>query len=201
LFGFYFLRTVDRKYSNLIDSAVPTLNDLQTLTALSMAAMRSTNPTLFDESPRHRAELLEQARAAFQREVDLRNKILKRDWLSVDTPERRNFKDAGEGFTQAATPVINLLESSSGAQAGRQREQLLRPAFDRYVAATTKAADVLEERSLRTSGALTAGTVSISKMMLGLASWPVMLLGVFLAIIALFLIGILLKVTFSPNES
>src|SRR6266550_34403 len=64
--GFYFLRTIDRKYSSLIDQMVPTLNDLQTLTAVSVGAMRSTNSTLFAESPQSRAGMVHSARLALE---------------------------------------------------------------------------------------------------------------------------------------
>jgi Four helix bundle sensory module for signal transduction len=200
-FGFYFLRAVDRKYSDLIDQAVPTLNDMQTLTAISMEAMRSTNPTLFGESPQSRSERTQAARVALERDRDLRRGILKREWLSRDTEERVDFQSAGEGFSRAAAAVINLLESGKNAAASRQREESLRPAFDRYIAATTKAADVLEAQSLRTSDLFTERTVSLSRIMLGLASWPVMILGIFLLVTAVFIIAVLLKVSVFRHES
>jgi Four helix bundle sensory module for signal transduction len=200
-FGFYFLRAIDRKYSDLIDRAVPTLNDMQTLTAVSMEAMHSTNPTLFDESPQSRSERTQAARVALERDRDLRTSILKREWLSRDNEERVDFQSTGEGFSRGAAEVINLFESGKNADASKQREESLRPAFDRYIAATTKAADVLEAESLKTSDLFTERTVSISRIMLGLASWPVMILGIFLLITAVFIIAVLLKVFIFRDES
>src|SRR3954467_15643781 len=48
LFGFYVLREIDRKYSRLIAETVPSLNELQTITATSIEAMRGTNPIAYD---------------------------------------------------------------------------------------------------------------------------------------------------------
>src|SRR5205814_8803362 len=56
IFSFYLLRSVDRTYSDLIDRSVPVLNDLQTLTALAVRAMRGTHPTLFGENGRNRED-------------------------------------------------------------------------------------------------------------------------------------------------
>src|SRR5689334_2970976 len=80
-FGFYFLRATDRKYSSLISQAVPTLNDLQTLTASSMDAMRSVNPIAFNDASQSRVDLAKKARSALERDRTLRNAVLKRSWL------------------------------------------------------------------------------------------------------------------------
>lgn len=200
-FGFYFLRAIERKYSALIGQAVPTLNDMQTLTALATEAMRATNPTLFSESPQGQALAVARARIALEHDRDLRNSILKREWLSRDTEERVDFQNAGEAFSPAAAEVIGLFESARDGEASKQREESLRPAFEHYIAATTKAADVLEAQSLRTSDRYAERTVSLSRMMLGLGSWPVVIMGIFLMITALFIIAVLLKVFVFRDEA
>jgi len=199
--SFYFLRAIDRKYSDLIDQAVPTLNDMHTLTALRVEAMRDTSPTLFGDSPQARAEALERARVAIGRERDLRDGILRRIWLSRETEERVNFQNTGERFSRAATEVIGLLESGKTAEANQRREESLRPAFEHYIAATEKAADLLGAQSLRTSDEYTERTLSISKLMLGLGSWPVLIMGIFLMITGVFIMAVLLKVFVFPEES
>ena len=58
-FGFFFLRSIDQKYSALIDQSVPTLAALHKLTIKASEAMRSTNPTLLtDRSARDEREPL-----------------------------------------------------------------------------------------------------------------------------------------------
>lgn len=195
LFGFYVLRQVDRKYSELISRAVPSLNELQTLTALETEAMRSTNPTLFAEAPQGRAKMAKRARLALERDRDLRKHALEREWLSLKPNERPNFEGPGEAFSQKAQEVVGLLEAGDDAAANKLREASLRPAFDRYIAATTRIADVLEEESLRASNQFTERTDSLSHMLLGLASWPVILISLFFLIAAFFVLGVLLKVT------
>jgi hypothetical protein len=201
IFGFYFLRAVDRKYSNLIEQSVPTMNDLQTLTAVSMDAMRSTNPILLGESGQNRAEIVSRARLALERDRDLRRQALKRESISTGADERLDFGKAGDTFTEKASEVVNLLAAGDSVQATRRREEVLRPTFDSYVAATTKAADILEAESLRTSENMTMRTFRMSSLLLGIGTWPVMILGTFLLIAALFVLGVLIKVLFSRGEA
>jgi len=199
--GYYYLRAIDRKYSVLIEQTVPTLNDMQTLTAVSVNALRSTNPVLFGETLQSRTQAAQQARDALERDRDLRNRILKRESFSRETAEWVDFQNSGEDFSQAAAEVVGLLEAGQTTDGQQRREQSLRPAFNRYVSATTKAADLLRAQSLRTSDIYTERTGSISKMMLGLGSWPVMIMGIFLMITAVFIIAVLLKVLVFRGEA
>jgi hypothetical protein len=175
VFGFYYLRTVDHKYSDLINRAVPTLNDMQTLTASIMEAMRNINPSLHSNPPQ--AESTERARAALARARDLRTQILQREWLN-DARERKILEQTGDAFDEKAKAVIDLLAAGKLDEATKLREQTVRPAFERYVAATTSAADAYQTQSLKTSSGLTERTLSVSKMMLGFASWPIVILSV-----------------------
>ena len=185
IFAFCFLRSIDRKYSTLINQTVPSLNELQTLTAVSMNAMRNTNANLFGESGQTRVPALKQAREAIRRDRELRSSALSRPWLLTREEDHKSFQEAGEAFTDGAERILALLESGDTQQAARQREETLRPIFDRYVAATTKAADELEAQSLGDSNTLTARTSHLATMLLGVGGWPVMLLGTFLLITAL----------------
>jgi hypothetical protein len=200
--GFYCLRAVDEKYSSLIDQSVPTLSKLQTLTALTMKAMRSTNPDLLGGSPQDRGEMLERAKADLKRDRAARDRVLRQKWVSANTEERENFQSAGEAFSEEAGQVVGLFEADKSAEAIRHREQVVRPAFERYVAATTKVSDVLESQSLRTSSSLTTRSGHLSNMLLGMASWPVILLCLFLLITAAIVVGILLwVVVFKPEAA
>jgi len=196
VFGVYVLRHIDKNYSALIAQAVPSLNELQTLTALSTDAMRSTNPILFAGAAGNRGELVKRGRLAIERDSDLRKHILQRPGVFGGAAQHLSFEEAGESFSQKAGEVITVLESGDDAAANRLREQSLRPSFDRYITATTKLADALQDESLRTSEKLTAQTGSMSGMILGLATWPMMIVAIFFVAAALFIVGVLIKVKF-----
>ena len=181
-FGFYFLRATDRKYSELIGRAVPTLNDMQTLTATAMDAMRSTNPTLFGGSA-NLAEIAQRARLALERDRALRNAIVKRALLSDDAKDRIDFIQAGDRFNEKAAELIPLLESGKIAEANAERDQAVRPLFNHYIAATTQVAELVQAESIHTSDMLSARTGSVSEIILGFAGWPVLaMVGLLLAV-------------------
>jgi hypothetical protein len=198
VFSFYLLRRVDRTYSDLIDQSVPVLNDLQTLTALAVSAMRGTNPTLFADAAGNRRETLEASRAALASEEALRNKLVTVEWVTGQNAERAHFRAAGEAFSRTATEVLAGYAAGQDAAALRLREEKLRAEFDRYLNSITKAADVLEAESSRQSDSLSAHTGSMSTVMLGIASWPVILLLGLLALTAIFVL--VLMVLFRGRE-
>jgi hypothetical protein len=195
LFGVYVLRSVDRKYSALIHETVTPLNELQTLTAWSVDAMRSTNPNLFQTSTNMSSQSVQQAQTMIERDRDLRTRALQREWLGLKPSERTALHETGDAFTRESLEVLHILETGRTAEATQRRDTSLRPAFDRYVASVTRTADALEASSLRTNGELTERTGSMSHMLLGMASWPFMIVGLFFLAVILFVIGVLVRVT------
>jgi hypothetical protein len=192
VFGFYCLRAIDRKYSDLIGSAVPLMNEMQELTVVSVNAMRGTNPALFSGSVENQREAAERARAGLDRDEKLRGLLVRTDWDPTREDEQQTLQNTGETFSKVAGQVVDLLSTGRTTEAIKLREESLRPAFDRYVAATTEAADLVKSHSLKTSNVFTERTVSVSKMMLGLASWPVIALSVFFLITAALAVVVLL---------
>ena len=192
VFSFYLLRDMDRRYSKLIGQSVQVQNDLQELTVDSVDAMRDTNSTLFEVPVEQRKVVAARARSALEREKNLRERLLSDDWLPAAGEERMDFQKAGAAFSHVATDVIAALADDKLAEANRVREQSLRPAFEHYLAATTKVSDKLREESLRHSDELTAKTGSVSKIMLGLASWPVVILGALLLLTAVFVVVLMI---------
>jgi hypothetical protein len=202
IFSVYLLRAVDRKYSVLISETVPSINELQTLTAWSVDAMRGTNPILFQEPAGDAAATAQHSRSAIEHERDLRSHALQREWLVLKPAERKEMETTGETFTRESLAVLQLFEGGRKAEAVQKRDSTLRPAFDRYLRCLTKSADLLEVEGLRTSGNLTQQTGSLSHMMLGVATWPVMVVGLFFLVAMIYIVGVLFKVlVFPPAET
>ena len=199
-FGFFFLRNIDRKYSALIEQSIPTLHALQNLTVKASQAMRSTNPDLLADSKTTPAEIAKRAHAAIEQEVELREQILERDWIPNAHQERANVRNSGLAFEHTAAEMIPLLEANQAAEADKFRESKLRPVYNRYVSATTEAAELLQSASMNTRNNLSIRSGNLSKVMLGLASWPIMILGTFLLFTALFVITVLIRVTLFREE-
>src|SRR5437763_1331288 len=200
-YGFYLLRTIDRNYSILIDQSVPILNGLQTVTAMASDAMRSTNPDLLTEYKLEPAEVANGARAAMRRDKALREELLNRNWLVNAETQRVSVQQAGQTFNRVAAEVINLIEANKAAEANRQREAELRQAYNGYLAATTKAAELLQNKSLETSGNLSVRSGNLARLMLSLGTWPMMILGAFFLFTAVFVIGVLVRVKLLGGEA
>ncbi len=198
-FGFYSLRTIDRKYSRLISQTVPALNDLEELTTISVEAMRNTNPMLYGASTQSRPELSSRARSALGRQRELRERIAQNELSLIGREQGQSFQKAGEAFDREATAIIDLLTSARDIEAQAMREHSLRPIFERYLAEVTKTADLVEAQSLRASETLSARTSSISNIMLGVAGWPVFIL--MAVLIAILVVILFIRVFLFRQES
>jgi hypothetical protein len=187
----YLLRTVDRRYSDLLDRSVPVMNDLQTLTAQSVTAMRGTGPALFNAPAENRPALLQRAQAALGEDRDFRDRLVKRDWLSTMPNGKVAFQKTGDEFTKTAQDVLRLFADGKAAEALRMREETLRPVYDQYLGAITKVADLLEDESRQANADYTAKTSSLAKVVLGVAGWPLLVFGALLILVAVLVLAMM----------
>jgi hypothetical protein len=190
--GVYLLRLVDRRYSDLVTHTVPVLNDLQTLTAKSVAAMRSTNPVFFEAAGAKLEAAVQHGQSALVDDRTLRAKLLGVDWLPDTSAKRKELQQAGDTFTQLGNQVLTLFATEKSAEAARVREEVLRPAFERYQTAVTKISDVLVGESTLVNNDFTAKTSSFTTLVLGVASWPVIALVGLLLLTAVFVIAMMI---------
>ena len=172
----YLLRKVDRRYSELIMHSVPVLNDLQTLTAQSTEAMRATNPVFFRDATEKLEPALQLGRASLEADRNLRDKLLKAEWLPETSAKRLEFQQAGEAFTRLGAEVLGLFKAGKSNEAIRVREESLHPAFEKYQRAITKIADLLQDESMVANNDFSAKTSSLSTIVLGVAGWPLIVL-------------------------
>jgi len=190
-FSVYLLRRIDRTYSSLITGAVPLLNALQTLTAQTIDTMRRTGSGLTATSAPDRDLAVTSALQAIASDHRLRSETLRLIWTPSLQTAQTELATAGDVFSTAATQVVERFRIESADAASAHRERVLRPAFDRYLSAATKAADLLEAESLRTNEAITSESGRMTTVVLGLASWP-LLVGASLALLTTLFIVVLM---------
>ncbi len=190
LLSFFLLRSVDQRYSALLERTVPLLGDLQTLTAKSVNAMRGTNPDAIGRSFGDPAQLA-RFHAAVGADRALREKTLSRPWPTELLPGRDEIERAGGLFTKRCTETLDLLSKGERAAALRMRDERLRPAFDDYLNTLTKAADLVEANSDKVNEQFSDTAGSFSRIVLGVGIWPVVAVGALLVLTALFL-GVLM---------
>lgn len=187
-FSFYLLGALDREYSIVIGRSVPVLNSLQTLTAKAMEAMRATNPAQFGRQSDRAAAFVQQAGMQFTADREERVKALKPEWAGASL-ERNELQVTGDRFTLLGMEVLAHYNAGRVDEAVRLREGDLRVAFDRYIAAATKAADVLEVESTKINSDISARAGSVSSVVLGISTWPlILLLGILMMTVMLVLV-------------
>lgn len=191
VFSFYLLRSMDRRYSDLIEHAVPLLSDLQEVTVKTTEAMRATDPMLFGTVAEQRDMAVGRARLRLESERLLREKVLGAEWPAALTAGKDELRQTGQEFTKRSAELVALYAAGNSADAGRLRETVLRPVFDRYIGQATKASDFVENNSLRLSGDYSAKIGSSANWILGLSSWPILVVIALLIATALF-IGVLM---------
>ncbi len=192
VFGFWVLRSIDRRYSELIGHSVPLLNNLQTLTAESVEAMRISGPTLLEAPASKREEGIRRGRQVLRTESGFRKQLLREIAVTSAEQQRVEFEQSGEAFTTLSNRVLDLVTVGKLEEAKGFRDAQLRPAFDRYLAGITKAADEVESASLRANDDFSSQTGSMSHIILGVASWPVILIVGLLLFTAAFVLGLMI---------
>ena len=155
------------------------------LTMKSAAAMLATNPS----SPTAAGD----RKLAVAEDRDIRVKLLATETLvAFGAKELAELRATGDEFSRSAQEVLVSVSAGRVAEALRLREEVLRPAFDRYLAAMTKAADWLEASSLRENRVMSDTTGNMSTVVLVLASWPIILLLGILLLTAVFVLVLMI---------
>jgi hypothetical protein len=190
LLSFFLLRSVDQRYTELLARTVPLLNDLQTLTAKSVNAMRGTNPDGVERVLGDPAKL-SRFYGVVGDERALREKILSRPWPADLVSGRNEIERAGVQFTQRCLETLDLQGKGERAASLRIRDERLKPAFEDYLNTLTKASDLVEADSDKVSEQFSGTTVSFSRIVLGVGIWPVIAVGALLVLTAVFL-GVLM---------
>lgn len=192
IFSVILLRSVDQRYSELIDRAVPALNDLRELMGDTVAVMRATNPRNFSGPRENLPAALRVAHAAMQTAQGFRTGLLGNDSLKEEPADREAVRKTGDAFAATVTEVLQLYSTERLADAVRLREAELLPAFDQHLAAIGKAADAVEALSLGANKDYTTRTNHVSRIVLGVASWPVIALGALLVLTAVFVVAMMI---------
>lgn len=188
----YLLRSVDRRYSELVGRTVPALNDLRELMTRTVEAMRSTNPMNFRAPNGRTDEALRNVHRKLDSARTFQTITLKDDQLSADKALGRSILETGTEFEQAGAAILRLYDEGRIGEVAPIRDEKFLPAFDRYVAAIGAAADAIEATSLAASQEYSTKTSRLSTVVMGVASWPVVIVVVLLVLTAVFVLAMMI---------
>jgi len=192
LLGVYLLRSVDKRYSALVGHSVPVLNDLRELMSDTVSAMRSTNPRNFSGPDSNEPAVLDSMRAGLQKAVEFRDVLLQSGELKDEMSDLDSLRRTGDAFAAAVSEVVQIYSTGRRADAVRVREERLLPSFDLYISAIGRAADAVESKSLGVSRDYSSRTDSLTTVVLGVASWPVIVLAGLLLLTAMFVVAMMI---------
>lgn len=199
LFSVYLLRSLDQAYLNLISHSVPVLADLNEVTVAVASAHRLSGPSaLLGQPASARPGAIERARAALVKQRRLTQALLERPGLDFSADKIAALQRDAQQFSSGLADMLALAEKGDVAAAARLRESSLLPAFDDYLATLGRMTDEVEASSQRQSSAATERTERLSRVVLGVASWPVLVLVALLLVTAVFVL--VLMVLFRGRE-
>ena len=190
--GFYLLRSVDRRYSALIGRVVPALNDLRQVMSDTVTAMRSTNPNNFSGAGADSNKALQISRQKLAQMRKSREETLQDPYFADKREVLTAIRETGLEFDGICSEYLAVYGSGRQTEAVRLRDEKLLSIFDRHIGSIGAAADAIESTSLSTSSDYAGRTSSLSTIVLGVASWPVILLFGLLLLTAIFVIAMMI---------
>jgi hypothetical protein len=188
----YLLRAVDQRYSELVGQAVPALNDLRQLMSDTVTVMRSTNPNNLSGANGDAVAALLGSRQRLAQMKKSREEAIQDPYFAEKHEAAMAISQTGLEFDGICAEYLDIYTSGRRAEAVRLRDEKLLSTFDRHIATIGAAADAIEFTSLATSKDYSGRTNSLSTIVLGVASWPVILLFGLLLLTAVFVIAMMI---------
>ncbi len=182
VFSVFLLRKLDHDYSGLIDQTLPLMSQLRAAGRENTDAYRALVAGLVETDPALCAEAATRARQALSRGRAARIRVAQSPVLRQKPGLLNEMEEAGAGFEAIAENLLPRLSADATPASERIRFELLEKALERSRAANRALQDYVEERSQALSDTISGEVRSRSALVLGVASWP-LLMGVLIAVV------------------
>jgi len=192
------LRKVDREYSELIDQSVPILNEIRIADTVASKLYQAVIAALVTPDPEKCSRAVAQARHFLDRGKVHRARVLAGDVFHADPALAAELRNSGEAYETAVTALLPRLTPENTADAERDRIEQLRTVYDRYALAIRHASSRVAKQTESVSEAYTATTWQCSLGVLGLAGWPVVLMGLAVVLTGAVVVVMLVVVRMTP---
>jgi len=177
-FSVYLIQRTDRDYSLLINESVPALYEGRHVGQQMGIVYRSIIAALITQDPAVCAAQVERAKQALAKGKELREQLLQLDMLQKNPSLAGELKEAGEAFAQAAAEILPRITPEDSADAERVRLDHMQALYERHIASLEKIATMAAGHAELSSEAYSDLSRSRSELVLGLASWPLLLAAV-----------------------
>jgi hypothetical protein len=176
-FSVYLIRRTDRDYSLLIGESVPALYEGRHVGQQMGIVYRSIIAALIAKDPAVCAAQIARARQALTKGKELREQLLQLDMLQKNPSLARELEKAGEDFAQAASDLLPRITPDDTADSERDRLDHMQQLYERHIASLEQIATMAAGHAELSSEAYSDLSRSRSELVLGLASWPLVLAG------------------------
>lgn len=192
LVSFYFLRSIDQAYSQVIDRSLPTLNHLRAIAAEGASITRSL--TFAQSAPlgERRTSYLNKAAHSLSSCSEHLTKSLVDLKPQVNDADMVRLGQAWKDFSERSAKTLDSARQStdqksiSGEFSGMLRE--LRMAQEELLARVSQIGDMVAQSNLKQSDAVSDSAEQHRKILLGLGGWPIAALAVIAVIVAVVLL-------------
>jgi hypothetical protein len=173
--GVHTIRRLDREYSLLIDSSVPVLDEIRGIGRQTGLLFRMTVTALVATDPAARSAALQSAREAQTECRKLRAAVQGADFIQGDPELVRKYAAAGKEYDAVIDDLLPRITAEDTVEQERRRVGSLLGAYDRLSILNETISATLASRSEELNTRYSMDSNRESKLLLGLAGWPILL--------------------------
>lgn len=191
----FFLRSMDQRYSALLDRSVAPINSLRTLTRELGAVQRFARRVIDPDNETAWADLLPQMDDASNAALAQAVEIARMD-LIKDTRHRAIIEKFAKDYDQKVDRFLVLVRDRRFAEANKFNTDDLRPAYDNYQLALDAAADYVQRQGSDLRDSYAKDSRLFGGFLLAFAGWPLLAAAGLIVVMGLLVIGLFAAVFF-----
>lgn len=192
LVSFYFLRSIDQAYTQLIDRSLPTLNHLRGVATEAASITRSLTFAQSAAAGEKRQAYEAKARQSLQLCTSHFRESLEELKSQIGAEDLQRLQHTWRDFEERTGKTLEAVVQSGDAKtvAGEFSRMLreLRMAQEELMARVSQASDAVAQSNLKQSDAVANSAEQHRKILLGLGGWPIAALAVIASIVAIVLL-------------
>lgn len=186
----YLLRSLDRNYSGLIDRGIPVLQEVRQLTKETVSMQRQALATMVAAEPVARREATQRLQVAIARQKNSLARLLQSDALVARPELSKTLRQSSQSYESDLATFLVHLEAGRRDEADKLRVESLRPSVNSYLDVIDEAAVAVETNGKEMTGLISDRVRTQSTILVGLASWP-LLVGLVIVVLIGLIIGLL----------
>ena len=191
----FFLRSMDQRYSALLDRSVPLLNNLRTLTRELGGVQRLARRISDPDNETAWAALLPQMGAESHSARLHAHEVSAMDLLR-DTRHVTALARISQEYDEKVVQFLALAKAQRIPEANQYNIDVLRPAYDRYMDVVDGAANFVEREGSDLRARYAEDSRLFGGFLLAFAGWPLLAAAVIIVVMTLLVIGLLVAVFF-----